>query len=639
MLASLLCQAGPVSYYGALTTSGNKIRGNGMDVQLKGPSFFWSDGSQLSLYNANTVDWFVDTMDVSVIRHAMMVQYYNSQGNAENPGADAYLASEDNKTAQKNLIETMVQAAIRNDIYIIIDWHSHRAQNEQQQAMDFFAEMATKYKGVPNVIFEIYNEPPGRGSVPWSSIRNYMWAVINTIRATGNGNLILVGSPQWSSDPHTAASESWHNLNGCAPGTSSPCGPIAYTMHFYAGTHTTTGSGCNSGVMWCSQEQYNNANTTLNTRNAAVFVSEWGTTSASGSGDANAARTREWTTWMNTNKVSSCQWSVSGHETSSIFDGTMSLANLSASGRLLHEYMGGSYSNPASQLGKTDPPAGWPWARSETVRGLAEGQSITWTKGDLDLSSGAEFHSGEVLTPSVVGEFGELVVTPDEITFTAPYQSATTIYINFNIREGSNISKHRITLRDLVLGPRATVDRLNVSLTGTTVLNVSDLGISNPNGSITAISFLCESGSGNCPTVTAGDIAKTGDRRLTYTPPAGAVNGQEVILTFTITDGARTLTRDVVLVLVSGTPVLQPQQPLGGFGLSGAGNSIFVNLAHSGLASLEIYSISGAKAKTLMTGSQNPGSYQFSIAALPKGVYIARLKQGSEVKTLKFVRN
>lgn len=48
MLASLLCQAGPVSYYGALTTSGNKIRGNGMDVQLKGPSFFGQMAASLA---------------------------------------------------------------------------------------------------------------------------------------------------------------------------------------------------------------------------------------------------------------------------------------------------------------------------------------------------------------------------------------------------------------------------------------------------------------------------------------------------------------------------------------------------------------------------------------------------------------
>ena len=610
LLAAIFSLAGPVSYYGALTVDGNRIKNQAKttDVQLKGPSFYWSDGFGLPFYTARNVDWFVDTMDISVFRHAMTVQYLNSDGSTGNVGnGDGYLTNAANRAKQIALIDTMVKAAIANDIYVIIDWHSHRAQNEQSAAVEFFTNMATKYRNIPNVIFEIYNEPPMYDCNNWSNISGYMSAVINAIRNTAqNSNLILVGSPQWSSCPNVA---------------SSSAANIAYTVHFYAGSHFIGGT------------QHSNSNTALNS-NKAVFASEWGTTNARGDDHVDANSSRQWMSWMNTNKISSCQWSVSDFEGSSIFKSSSSnsvaLNNLSESGKLLYEFMcdNTNYNTPC----KTDPPSGWPWARSQTRRGVTgntikEGDILTWTGTQVGLSAGAEFYNNtQAPTPG-------LSVEPNKLTFEVPHQLPSTTHIfNYYIKLGNNISKHRITLINIIMGPKATVDRLNVNQSGATNINFSTLGVSHPTTSIANLSV-------TNPSVSAGTIQwDNTNRRFVYRAPSNAVLNQEVTFTYTLEDrNGITLTKVVTLVLGGTSPIRDLPLPAS-FGLNSHGSAISVNLAKSGAASLDVFSLTGAKVATLMSGHQNAGSYEFSLNNFAKGVYIVRLKQGSQTQTLRIVR-
>ena len=720
--------AGPVSWYGALTVDGNRIKNSAknIEVQLKGPSLHWADGLGLNFYNRITMDWFVDTLDISVIRYAMHVQYMESSGRAENQGnGQGYLSSESNKTMHLNLIDEMVQLAIRNDIYIIIDWHSHRAQSEQAAAVDFFRNMANKYKNVPNVIFEIYNEPPG--GVSWNTISGYMTAVVQAIRNTGNNNLILVGSPSWSSNPNQAVGGNLHKTYA----------NIAYTMHFYAATHTMT-NGTN-----CTATQCSNSMTALN-GGAAVFVSEWGTTSADGNGGPNTSSTNNWTAWMNLHKISSCNWSASNlSEQSAMFNvnsGT-SAAGLKASGRLFFKYMGGTISdnNTVSALGRTAPPTGYPWGRSVTVT-LNEGVQRIWSLANLSATSGAVFDS-------VWASEGNISKTNDQISFTVPQEAQNTnITINYRLSQGSNKSKHRISV-NVNRGPRISVSALNVSKTNPTELNFTKLGISHPTGA-NALTFTAQTLTGG------GTISRSSDNKsLTFTPPSGATENQQITLNYTVTANGISKNQAVILTLQNVAPIAGNQTAStanttpytfsldytnGGVGdkqlpgrdddgdaisifsarvgegfpgtvaisadkrsltytpapglvstggakpvvyykltddgkkesnegqltftitgtgspippvpvLRPAGNyelrlerldagRIFVEFSQSGFAKLDVYSLSGKKVKTLLNGYQNMGSGEFSLADLQKGVYILRLKAGSEVKTLRIVK-
>jgi endoglucanase len=714
--------AGPVSWYGALTVDGNRIKNSAksMEVQLKGPSLFWADGTGLNFYNRTAMDWFVDTLDIAVIRYAMHVQYMKSDGSATDAGAgQGYLSSESNKTMHLELIDAMVQLAIRNDIYIIIDWHSHRAQNEQAAAVEFFRNMATKYMGVPNVIFEIYNEPPS--SVSWSSISGYMAAVVQAIRNTGNNNLILVGSPSWSSNPNEAANGGLHRSNA----------NIAYTMHFYAGTHTMT-----NGTT-CTATQCSNSMTALN-GGAAVFVSEWGTTSADGGGNPNATSTNNWTAWMDANKVSSCNWSASNlSETSSMFNAnaSASAANLKQSGRLFFRYMGGTISdaNAVTALGRTNPPAGYPWGRSITVT-LSEGAQATWSLANLSATSGATIDS-------VWASEGNVSGANNQVSFTVPGEAQNTeATINYWLSQGSNKSKHRIAVK-VNRGPRISISELAVSKTNSTELSLTKLGISHPAG-ISALTFTAQ-------TVSAGTISRSSDNKtLTFTPPSGASENQQVTLTYTVTANGISKNQTVALTLRNVAPVAgnqtastantnpytfsldypqtgdkllpgrdddgdqisiisarvgdgfpgsvsissnkrsltytpQPGMKSGGrpivyykltddgskesneglltFTVTGEGsdipNSILqlagsyvpglhnlgagrirLELAKSGFATLDVYSLSGKRVKSLLNGYQNAGSNEISLADLQKGVYILRLKADSQIKTMRIVK-
>ena len=112
---------------GLLTVSGNKIiNKNNEPVSFAGNSFFWSNDNWGGerFYNSSTVKWLKTDWNAKIVRAAMGV---------EDPGG--YL---DNKQSNKEKLKTVVDAAIDEGIYVIIDWHSHNAEDYQEEAKIFF---------------------------------------------------------------------------------------------------------------------------------------------------------------------------------------------------------------------------------------------------------------------------------------------------------------------------------------------------------------------------------------------------------------------------------------------------------------------------------------------------------------------
>ena len=319
---------GPVSYYGALHTSGSKIIGakNNQQAMLRGISLFWSDATGQPYYRNAAISWATDSLYIDVFRFAMGIQYYDSDGGTTSPliSSNSYMGAPD---GFMNLLDRMVAAAIENDVYIIVDWHSHRAHHETTKAKEFFAAVAKKYKDVPNIIYEIYNEPVDGSGGTWSAIKSYANTVIPAIREYTN-NLIIVGTPHWSQNPQNGASEPVSGTN------------IAYVLHFYAKSHS---KGSFSGSIEDALKK------------VPVFISEWGTTNADGDGAPDQGATKEWTDYMDQKLIPNCNWSFRQYtshtdkksEKSAFFDGStvlsseqdMSKATLTASGEIVKKYL------------------------------------------------------------------------------------------------------------------------------------------------------------------------------------------------------------------------------------------------------------------------------------------------------------
>lgn len=289
-----------VEKFGKLSVSGNQI----IDAQenpivLRGMSLFWSQWMG-QYYNYDCVKWLRDDWKCTVVRAAMGIEM------------GGYLSHPETEIAK---IKTMIDACIDLGIYVIVDWHDHNAQSHPERAVEFFREIANLYGDKPNIIYEIYNEPL---QVSWDKvIKPYAEVLIENIREIDPDNIILVGTPTWSQDVDIAAQNPLKYSN------------VAYTMHFYAATH--------------KQFLRNKTKLALD-RGAAIFVSEFGTCEASGTGIIDYKELETWFNFMETNMLSWCNWSIADKdETSAALkpganaNGGWSENELTVSGKLIRE--------------------------------------------------------------------------------------------------------------------------------------------------------------------------------------------------------------------------------------------------------------------------------------------------------------
>jgi endoglucanase len=262
-LAAMVAQ--PVKKHGNLSVEGTKlVDQHGNVIVLKGVSYGWHNWWP-RFYNKKTVSWLYKDWKCTVVRAAMGVE--PQKGYLKDPGWS------------KETIEAVIEGAIENGIYLIIDWHSHGLHLDN--ALVFFEEMAKKYGTYPNVIYEIYNEPVYQS---WTDVKSYSTEVIRKIREFDPDNVILVGSPHWDQDIHLVADDPIEGFNN-----------LMYTLHFYAATH--------------GQYLFERGDYALK-KGVPLFVSECAGMSANGDGPINYEAWKKWIDWMNVNQVSWVCWAI-----------------------------------------------------------------------------------------------------------------------------------------------------------------------------------------------------------------------------------------------------------------------------------------------------------------------------------------
>lgn len=280
-LAFAIGFAQPVKENGRLHVSGlNLVNEKNQPVVLRGMSFGWHNWWP-RFYNAGTVSWLKKDWGCNVVRAAMGIEPDNG-----------YI----NKPAwSKETTKAVIDAAIKEGIYVLVDWHSHHIR--QKEAQQFFTEIAKEYGKYPNIIYEIFNEPDDKQN--WADVKAYSIELIKTIRAIDPHNVILVGSPHWDQDIHIAADDPIKGYNN-----------LMYTLHFYAATH---------------KQQLRDRGDYALKKGLPIFISESAGMESSGNGPLNETEWNAWINWAEQHKISWITWSVSDKdETCSVLQPTAS---------------------------------------------------------------------------------------------------------------------------------------------------------------------------------------------------------------------------------------------------------------------------------------------------------------------------
>ncbi len=260
-----------VIYNGFLKVDGTKLKNRfGQEIQLKGVSSHGVQWEYTDIITKENLKYLRDEWDMNVFRIAM----YTEEGGYIN-----------DKETNKQKVISIIDICIDLDIYVVVDWHNLKdgdPNKNKEAAREFFEFISEKYKNVPNVIYEICNEPNG---VLWTEhIKPYANEIIEIIRKNTPKSLIIVGTPDYSKDIVSVVNSKLEYNN------------ILYAFHFYASTHT---------------EIYRQFIKYALENDVPVFVSEWGTGNYTGDGGFDYVNSEEWMKFLDENNISWINWSFS----------------------------------------------------------------------------------------------------------------------------------------------------------------------------------------------------------------------------------------------------------------------------------------------------------------------------------------
>ncbi len=292
----------PIKQHGQLHVKNTKlVDEHGNAIALHGMSFGWHN-LWPRFYNKQAVHELVSKWNATVIRASMGIELNDS----------GYLKSPQQSV---RLMKRVIDACIKEGVYVIIDWHDHNIHSKE--AVAFFSLMAKEYGNHPNIIYEVFNEPDYE---TWPQVKAYAEEVIKAIRTYDANNVVLVGSPKWDQDIHLAAADPIKGFNN-----------LMYSMHFYAGTHKKWLRDRTDEAM---------------AKGLPVFVSECAGMEATGDGPLDEAEWKAFVDWMDARGLSWVAWSVSDkNETCSILNpsasskGKWKEADVKEWGRITKQYL------------------------------------------------------------------------------------------------------------------------------------------------------------------------------------------------------------------------------------------------------------------------------------------------------------
>lgn len=250
-----------------LTTKAGKLvnRNSLQPVVLRGMSLFWSQWMS-RYYSRETVTWLAQDWGISVIRCAVGVE------------PDGYLQA---PQTELDKLHEVIEAAIDNGIYVLIDWHTHNAH--PQHALTFFQQVEMRYRNTPNLLFELWNEPDKKYT--WAAdIKPYHQLLINTLHRIEPRRVLVLGTENYCQGIDIAADDPIKGKN------------LLYAMHYYAASHK---AGLRRKTDYAIR------------KDLPVMVTEYGVCEADGDGLLDIGEAINWWRFLAAHDVSYINWSIS----------------------------------------------------------------------------------------------------------------------------------------------------------------------------------------------------------------------------------------------------------------------------------------------------------------------------------------
>ncbi|WP_112277189.1 cellulase family glycosylhydrolase [Lentzea terrae] len=265
----------PAEINGQLRVCGvNLCNQYGKPIQLRGMSTHGIQWYSQCIKDAS-LDALVNDWGGDFIRVAMYIQ----EGGYET-----------NPRKFTDMMHAYIEEATERGIYVLIDWHQLTPGDPNanlSRAKTFFTEIAQRHKDKTNLIYDIANEP---NNVSWSRVKAYAEEMVPVIRAIDSDSLIVSGTHGWSTFGISDGQDVSSVLNNKVNATN-----FMYSFHFYANSH---------------KQQYIDALNRVSSE-VPVFVTEFGTQTASGDGANDFTTSQRYIDLMAQKKISWANWNFS----------------------------------------------------------------------------------------------------------------------------------------------------------------------------------------------------------------------------------------------------------------------------------------------------------------------------------------